>query len=139
MNNFFFFRNSRICIFLEEGGILVLTSVNLEKKGLFFMSSVLWWKRGFIWTDKSVFNHKKGGSFWTEMSVLYRKKRGGFELKSQSFAAKYGVIFKLENKDGYHFFQWVKEPGPIPRWLTSLSGTIPTQLTTLSAIHPPND
>ncbi len=36
---------------------------------------------------------------------------GRFELKSQCFATKKGVIFKLENKDGYHFFQRVREPG----------------------------
>ncbi len=38
-------------------------------------------------------------------------KRGRFELKSQCFATKKGVIFKLETKDGYHFFYWVREPG----------------------------
>ncbi len=27
---------------------------------------------------------------------------------------KKGVIFKLENKDGYHFFKWVREPGSEP-------------------------
>ncbi len=32
-------------------------------------------------------------------------------MKSQCFATKKGVIFKLENKDGYYFFQWVREPG----------------------------
>ncbi len=35
------------------------------------------------------------GLFWVETSVFCHKK---------------GVIFKLENEDGYHFFQWVREP-----------------------------
>ncbi len=30
-----------ISIFLQKGGILVLTFMNLEKKGVFFMCSVL--------------------------------------------------------------------------------------------------
>ncbi len=67
-------RKSRIRIFLEKGSILVLTSVNFEKKGLFFMSSVLLWKGGFIWGEKPLFYLKKGGSFWTEKSVFYREK-----------------------------------------------------------------
>ncbi len=36
-----FLGKSRIRIFLEKGGILVLTYMNLEKKGLILMSSVL--------------------------------------------------------------------------------------------------
>ncbi len=69
----YFLRKSRIRIFLEKGGILVLTSVNLGKNWLFFMSIVLPWKGGFIWADKSVFYHKKGFILdWK--SVLYRKK-----------------------------------------------------------------
>ncbi len=70
----FCFRKSWIHIFLEKGGILVLTSVNLEKKGLILMSSVLPWKKVFIWAEKAVFYHKKGGSFSTEKLVFYRKK-----------------------------------------------------------------
>ncbi len=45
----------------------------------------------------------KRGSFWTEKSLFYCKK-GCFELKSQCFVTKQGVIFKLEDKDGYYFF-----------------------------------
>ncbi len=41
VNNEVFLRKSRIRIFLEKGGILVLNFVNLEKKRLFFMSSFL--------------------------------------------------------------------------------------------------
>ncbi len=52
--------------------------MNLERKGLFIMSSVLPGKGGFIWADKSVFYHNKGGSFWTEKLVLYSKKKGSF-------------------------------------------------------------
>ncbi len=57
--------------------------------------SVLPWKRGFI-LDRKV-------------SVLSRK-RACFELKKK-VCCKKGVIFKLVNKDGYYFFQWVSEPG----------------------------
>ncbi len=53
---------------------------------------------------------KKGVHLGWEVSILSRK-RGQFDLKSQCFATKKGVIFKLENKDGYHFFQWVRELG----------------------------
>ncbi len=38
----------------------------------------------------------KKGSFWAEKSV---------------FCCKKGIILKLENKDRYHFFQWVRERG----------------------------
>ncbi len=103
VNKGVFFEEIRIRIFLEKGGILVLTSMNLEKKGLFFMSSVLPWKGGFIWANKSVFYLKEGGSFWTQKSVLHRKKGVVLNWKVSVFAAKKGVIFKLENKDGYHF------------------------------------
>ncbi len=37
----------------------------------------------------------KKGSFWAEKAVLCHEK---------------GVIFKLENKDGHHFFLWVSDP-----------------------------
>ncbi len=71
----------------KKGGILVLTSVNLEKKGLFLMSSVLPWRGGFIWADKSVFYHKKGFILDWKVSAL-SQKRGHFELKIQCFATK---------------------------------------------------
>ncbi len=59
---------------------------------------------GFIGAKQSVFYHKKGGSFSTEKSVFYHEK--GVVLAEKSvFCCKKGVIFKLENKDGYHFFQ----------------------------------
>ncbi len=72
--------------------------MNLEKYVLILISCVLLWKCGFIWAEKSVFYHNKGVHFG---------------LKSQVFCRKKGVIFKLENKDGYHFFQWVRD------WQTS--------------------
>ncbi len=58
----------------------------------------------------SVLPQKKGFILDWQVSVL-SQKRGCFELKGQCFATKKGVIFKLENKDGYHFFQWMREPG----------------------------
>ncbi len=106
----YFLRKSRICFFLEKGGILVLTSVNLEKKGLILMSSVLYEKGGSFRLKSQCLPQKRGFILDWKVSVLSRK-RGRFELKSQCFATKKRVIFKLENKDGYHFFQWVREPG----------------------------
>ncbi len=72
---------SGIRIFLEKGCILVITSVNLETKGVNF--------------DVQCFTMKRGVHLGWKVSVLAQK----------------GVIFKLENKDEYHFFQWVREPG----------------------------
>ncbi len=43
--------------------------------------------------------------------MFYCENEGSFGLTSQCFTAKKGVIVKLENKDGYHFFQLVREPG----------------------------
>ncbi len=63
-------------IFLEKkGGILVLTSVNFDKKGLIFMSSVLLWKMGFIWAEKSMFSAKKGVHFGLKSQCFITKKR----------------------------------------------------------------
>ncbi len=68
------------------------------------MSSILPWKRGFIWTEKSVFYRNKGGSFWTEKSVFYCEKGVILSWEVSVLLQKKWVIFKLENKDGYHFF-----------------------------------
>ncbi len=38
-------------------------------------------------------------------SQCFIMKKGSFGAEKSVFAAKKGVIFKLENKDGYHFFQ----------------------------------
>ncbi len=84
-----------------------------RKRRLILKSSVLPWKRGFIWADKSVFYHKKRGSLSTE-SECFIAKMGSFWAEKSVFCHKKGVIFKLENKDGYHFFQWVREPGHVP-------------------------
>ncbi len=81
--------------FPRKRGILVLTSVNLEKNGLYFNSSVLQWKslkRVFIWAEKSVFYCKKGVHF---------------ELKSQYFIVKNGLFSDEKSvfchKKGGHF------------------------------------
>ncbi len=44
---------------------------------------------------------------------------GHFEPKSQCLAKWKGVIFKLENKDGNHIFQWVREPGLLYMYIVS--------------------
>ncbi len=66
------------------------------KKGvhLGWKVSVLPEKRGSFWTEKCVLSWKSVLLSW-KVSVLQQK----------------GDLFKLENKDGYHFFQWVREPG----------------------------
>ena len=43
---------------------------------------------------------------------MFTQKKGvHFGWKSQCFAAKKGVIFKPENRCGYHLFIGVREPG----------------------------
>ncbi len=76
-----FFEEIQDSHFPRKGGILVLTSMNLEKEGLILMSSVLLWKWEFIWTEKSVFYHKKGCSFWTEKSVFCCEKEVSLSWK----------------------------------------------------------
>ncbi len=74
-----------------------------------------------------MFYCENGGSFGLKSQCFTAKKEVNFGLKSQCFIAKKGsfwaeksvfcskkgVIFKLENKDGYHLFQWVREPGSV--------------------------
>ncbi len=76
--------------------------MNLVKNGLILMSSVLLGKWVFIWAEKSVFYHKKGVHFGLKRQCFINKKRSFCSEKSV-FCGKKGVIFKLENKDGYHF------------------------------------
>ncbi len=106
---FFFFRKSRIRIFLEKGGYFGTHLCKIGEKGLILMSSVLPWNRSSFGLKSQSFTTKK----WVLglKSQCFIAKRGRFELKSQCFATKKRVIFKLENKDGYHFFQWVRELG----------------------------
>ncbi len=100
-----FLRKSRIHIFLEKRDILVLNSLNLEKKGLILMSSVycengihLGWKvcvlppkkGGSFWTEKSVFYCEKG-SFWAENSVFCHKKGGHFQTGEQRWVPLFPV------------------------------------------------
>ncbi len=61
------------------------------------------------------FTAKKGGSFWTETSVFYREKGVVLSWKVSVLLQK-GVIFKLENKDGYNFFQWGSRALHIQIW-----------------------
>ncbi len=91
MNKGVFFEEIQDSHFPRKGNILVLTSLNLEKKGLILMSSLLPWKRGFIWAEKSVllqkgvnfglnspvFHHEKGVVLSWKVGVL-PQKRGSF-------------------------------------------------------------
>ncbi len=95
-------RKSRIRIFLEKRGYFGNHLREFGEKGVNF--------------DIQCFTLKNGGSFGMKRqcfttkkkSVFYHEKGVVFELKSQCFVTKKKkkkVIFKLENKDGYHFFQ----------------------------------
>ncbi len=66
--------------------------MNLEKNGLFLMSSVLPWKGRFNWADKSVFYNKKGGSFWSWKVCVLPQKRGSFS----NWKTRMGTIFSSE-------------------------------------------
>ncbi len=77
------------------------------------------------------FTTKKGVNFG-QKSQYFITKKGLFWAKKSVFCCKKGVIFKLENKHGYHFFQWVREPGEkyciINTLQTMLLGLIMTNL-----------
>ncbi len=105
-----FFEEIQDSHFPRKRGILVLTSVNLEKRGLILMCSVYCEKGVYLGWKVSVLPQKRGFILDWKVSVL-SWKGGCFELKSQVFCCKKEVIFKLKNKDGYHFFQWVRELG----------------------------
>ncbi len=106
-------------VYLEE-----IQDSHFPRKGIFWYQSLWIGEKGVnfdvqCFTVKmrvhlgwkvSVLPQKRGLILDWRVSVLLRK-RGRFKPKSQCFAIKKGVIFKLENKDGYHFFQWVREPG----------------------------
>ncbi len=126
MNKGIFFEEIQDLHFPQKRGYFGTHLCKFGEKGLFLMSSVLPWKGGFIWAEKSLFNAKKGFILDWKVSIL-SWKRGRFELKSQCFEAKKGGIFKLENKDGYHFFPVIEGAGDIV--LLSLLGHTPqTQL-----------
>ncbi len=61
------------------------------------------------------FTTKKGVHFELK-SQCFIAKRGYFELKSQCFATK-GGNFQTGGQDGYHFLQWVREPGLGPSFI----------------------
>ncbi len=78
---------------------MVLSSLNLEKKGLILMSIVL------LWAEKSLFYCKKGiefvlksqcfimkkGSFLAEKSVFCHKKGGHFQTGEQEWVPLFPV------------------------------------------------
>ncbi len=73
VNKGVFFEEIQDSNFPRKRGILVLTSMNLEKRVVFDVHCFTM-KRGFIWTEKSGFYCKKRDSFWTEKSLFYREK-----------------------------------------------------------------
>ncbi len=102
-NKWVFFEEIKESHFPRKGGILVLTSVNLEKKGVILMSSVLPWKGGFIWAKKSVFYSKKRRSSWTEKSVLYREKGVVLSWKVSALTQKRGSFSNWRTRMGTTF------------------------------------
>ncbi len=104
-----FFEEIQDSHFHRKRGYFGIHLCKFGEKGVIFQCFSV--KRGLIWAEKSVLYYKKGGSFWSEKSVFYREKEVVLSWKVKWFAAKKGVIFKMETKDGYHFFQWVRELG----------------------------
>ncbi len=94
---------------LGDKGVIFDVQCFTVKRGIHlgWKVSVLLQKRGSVWTEKSVLSRQRGYFWWP---VFYREKGSSFRLESQCLAVKKEVIFKLEHKDGYHFFQWVREP-----------------------------
>ncbi len=103
-----FFEEIQDSHFPRKRGILVLTFLNLVKKGLILMSSVLPWKKGFIWAEKSVFYCKKGGSFWTEKSEFYHEKWVVLSWKVSVLSQKRGSFSNWRTGMGTTFSsEWV--------------------------------
>ncbi len=103
VNKGVFFEEIQDSHFSRNRDILVLTSLNLEKNGLILMSSVLQWKRVIIWTEKSVFYCKKGGSFWTKKSVFYHDKGVGLSWKVSVLLHKRGSFSNWRTRMGTTF------------------------------------
>ncbi len=98
--------------FPRKGGILVLASVNLEKKGLILMSSIYC---------------ENGGSFGLKSQCFTAKKGVNFELKSQCFIAKKGSFWAEKSvfccKKGGHF--QTGEQGWVPVFPVSEGAGVP--------------
>ncbi len=105
---------------------MVLTSLNLEKNWLILMSSVLPWKRGFIWAEKSVFYHKKRvhfwlksqcfiekkGLFWAEKCVLPQKRVSFSNWRTRmgtTFSSEWGSWDKIFNSISMATLHWALE------------------------------
>ncbi len=65
------------------------------------------------------FTAKMGVHFGLKSQVFYCLK-GVVLRRKVCFTAKKGDIFKLENKDGYHYFQWVRELGMSPNYFIDI-------------------
>ncbi len=89
--------------FSRNGCILVLTSMNLEKKGLFFMSSVLPWKGSSLGLKSQIFTAKKRGSFWIEKSVFYHEKGVVLSWKVGVLPQKRGAFSNWRTRMGTIF------------------------------------
>ncbi len=89
--------------FPRKTGVFWYSPPWILRKGGYFLCPVFYHENGVHLGWKVIVLPQKRGFIldWKD-SVLLRK-RDRFELKSQCFAAKKGVIFKLENKDGYLF------------------------------------
>ncbi len=106
------FANKAVCFeeiqdshFPRKRGILVLTSVNLEKKGLILMSVFycengvhLGWKVIVLAKKRVNFGLKsqcfitKKGSLWAEKLVFCRIKGGNFQTAEQEWVPRFPVI-----------------------------------------------
>ncbi len=100
-----FWGNPGFAFSYKNGGILVITFVNLEKKGVFFMSSVLPWTGGSLGLKVIVLPQKRGFILDWKVSVLSRKgvvlswKFSVLQQKKRSFSnsrTRMDTIFSSE-------------------------------------------
>ncbi len=101
-HSYYFAKHILVLKFLNKGIVFeeIQDSHFPRKSGYFGTHLHEFGEKGVIFYVQC-FTVKRGVHLGGKVSVLLRK-RGRFELKSRVLPQK-GVIFKLENKDGYHF------------------------------------
>ncbi len=107
VNKGVFFEEIQDSIFPRKTGYFGTHLHQFGEKGVIFDVQCFTMKRGVHLDWKVSVLPQKRGLILDRKVIVLSQKRSHFELKSQCFAAKKGVLFKLENKDGYHFFsEW---------------------------------
>ncbi len=116
----------------RKRGILVLTSVNLAKKRLFFIPVFYSEKVGSFGRTSLCFTTKRGFILDWKVSAL-SQKRGCFELKSQCFAEK-GGHFQTGEQGWVPFFPVREVASSIPLRICFTS-LFPTRICILFMSH----